>query len=214
MSETDTIIHDQIIEAATARFRHYGYFKTTMAEVAKDCDMSPGNLYRYFKGKIDIATEIARAESIAQVERLRPLIECPFRSARQRLEEIVFQELRNTFHQLENNEKVVELVQYVVHERPRFLIESLRRERRVLAIVLEHGRNSGEFRLHAPNKVAASLQTATMKFHYPQLFTHQTLEDLEDELHELLGLLFNGLVNPEFIETPEEIATPEEDASK
>lgn len=206
MSETDTIIHDQIIEAAKARFRHYGYFKTTMVEIATDCDMSPGNLYRYFKGKIDIATEIAREESIAQVERLRPLIECPFRSARQRLEEIVFQELRNTFHQLENNQKVVELVQFVVHERPRFLIESLRRERGVLAIVLEHGRKSGEFKLHDAHKSAAILQTATMKFHYPQLFTHQTLTDLEGELHGLLDLIFTGLVNPDFVTSLEDDA--------
>ena len=212
MNETDIITRERIIEAAKGRFRHYGYFKTTMAEVAHDCEMSPGNLYRYFKGKIDIATEIAREESIAQIERLRPLIECPFRSARQRLQEIVFQELRDTFHQLENNKKVVELVQYVMHERPRFLVESLRRERRVLAIVLEHGRQSGEFNLRDSNAVAATLQAATMKFHYPQLFTHQTLEDLEDELTRLFDLLFVGLLNPNF--APETEGATEEGANE
>lgn len=194
MQDNDSFIRNQIIDAAIARFEHYGYFKTTIAEIAKDCDMSPGNIYRYFKGKLEIATEIARAESVAQVERLRPLIDCQYRSARQKLEEIMFQELRNTFHQLENNEKVVELVQYVVNERPRFLVESLRRERRVLAIVLEHGRKSGEFKVDDVSKAAAILQSATMKFHYPQLFTHQTLAELEEELHNLLDLIFDGLV--------------------
>ncbi|MBT3172542.1 MAG: helix-turn-helix transcriptional regulator, partial [Rhodospirillaceae bacterium] len=44
----------QILQAATERFRHYGYRKTTMAEVARDCSMSAGNLYRYFESKSDI----------------------------------------------------------------------------------------------------------------------------------------------------------------
>ena len=202
MQDNDTLIRNQIIEAAKNRFSHYGYFKTTIAEIAKDCDMSPGNIYRYFKGKLEIASDISRAESIAQVERLRPLIDCKYRSARQKLEEIMFHELRNTFHRLENNEKVVELVQHVMHERPRLFVDSLRRERRVLAIVLENGRMSGEFDIEDVSKTAATLQSAAMKFRYPQLFTHQTLEDLEEELHNLLDLMFSGLLRADFEEFP------------
>ena len=58
MSDLDLNTRAQIILAAKERFLHYGYPKTTMAEVAADCNMSPGNLYRYFKGKLDIAIEI------------------------------------------------------------------------------------------------------------------------------------------------------------
>ena len=35
----------RILEAASDRFLHYGYGKTTMSEIAKDCNMSTGNLY-------------------------------------------------------------------------------------------------------------------------------------------------------------------------
>ena len=48
-------IKSQIVAAAKKRFTHFGYGKTTMAEVAADCGMSPGNLYRFFPGKLDIA---------------------------------------------------------------------------------------------------------------------------------------------------------------
>ena len=37
------------VAAAKKRFTHFGYGKTTMAEVAADCDMSPGNLYRFLR---------------------------------------------------------------------------------------------------------------------------------------------------------------------
>ena len=51
MAEKDTV-REKIVEAAKKRFSHFGYAKTTMAEVAADCEMSPGNLYRFFPGKL------------------------------------------------------------------------------------------------------------------------------------------------------------------
>ena len=95
---------------------------------------------------------------------------------------------------------MVELVQHVMHERPRLFVDSLRRERRVLAIVLDHGRVNGEFDVEDVSKTAAILQSASMKFRYPQLFTHQTLEDLEEELHNLLDLMFAGLMRSDYVE--------------
>ncbi|GAV21360.1 bacterial regulatory proteins, TetR family [Mariprofundus micogutta] len=38
---------ERIVAAARQRFSHYGYGKTTMAEIASDCQMSVGNLYRF-----------------------------------------------------------------------------------------------------------------------------------------------------------------------
>ena len=67
MSEAD-LIREKIIVAARERFAHYGYPKTTIAELAEDCAMSSGNIYRFFKGKIDIAVEIARREALSAVE--------------------------------------------------------------------------------------------------------------------------------------------------
>ena len=51
---------EQILQAAMDRIKHYGYAKTTMAEIARDCDMSAGNIYRFFASKIDIAEAMAR----------------------------------------------------------------------------------------------------------------------------------------------------------
>jgi AcrR family transcriptional regulator len=64
---------DRIMEAAKSRFSHFGYGKTTMAEVASDCEMSPGNLYRFFPGKLDIAEAIATEDYERHLEHLRRL---------------------------------------------------------------------------------------------------------------------------------------------
>ena len=46
MSEKDSV-RDQIVDAAKKRFSHFGYAKTTMAEVAGDC--------RSCRGKVDFS---------------------------------------------------------------------------------------------------------------------------------------------------------------
>ena len=52
-------ISTQILNAAEARFRSYGFGKTTMAEIASDIDMSTANLYRYFENKLAIGSAMA-----------------------------------------------------------------------------------------------------------------------------------------------------------
>ena len=51
-----------ILDAAKQRILHYGYAKTTMAEIAADCKMSAGNLYRYFPSKADIIRAVVAEE--------------------------------------------------------------------------------------------------------------------------------------------------------
>jgi AcrR family transcriptional regulator len=192
MSVSDNT-RQRIIEAAKKRFTHYGYGKTTMADLAVDCDMSPGNLYRYFPGKLDIAEEIAREASIRTAEELSRLLTQPGRSAAERLHEFLFQDLRETFRTLERDPKIVEMVQIITTERPQFHNEGLKREREVLRRIVELGNVSGEFSAADPDLVAEMIQAATMKFSYPQLFSRLPLERLERELEGVYQIIVAGL---------------------
>ncbi len=42
----------RILDAAERLFRHYGYSKTTVADVARDLGMSPANIYRFFASRL------------------------------------------------------------------------------------------------------------------------------------------------------------------
>lgn len=186
-------VRRQIIEAARKRFFHYGYGKTTMAEVAQDCGMSPGNLYRYFPSKLDIAEEIADAFHQELQARISADASKPGLSARERLRAHLSGTLRLTFEKLEKDARVVELAQIIARERPSFTNRELARERRVLCEILEQGNAHGEFNVADPAFAAEMIQSATMKFRYPQLWSHLGLEALERELDGVLTLLFDGL---------------------
>jgi AcrR family transcriptional regulator len=186
-------VRRKIIDAARERFFHYGYGKTTMAEVAQDCGMSPGNLYRYFPSKLDIAEEIAEQFHDDMLSRLKAEASQPGMAARERLQALLFGVLRLTYEKLETDARVVEIAQIISRERPAFANRELARERDILCEILNQGHAQGEFGVADPAFAAEMIQSATMKFRYPQLWTALKLEALERELYGVLGLLLDGL---------------------
>lgn len=196
---------DKIIEAAKCRFSHFGYGKTTMAEVAGDCDMSPGNLYRFFPGKLDIAESIAREDYERHLTHLRSLALAPGKDARERLRDLLFEELRRTYQKLEKDPRALEMAQVIAHERPQFANWMLANERKIMVELMEEAERRGE--LMPPldrEETAEMIQAATMKFRYPQLWSKLTLPKLERELDGVLKLLIQGLCPLNYVQAREQ----------
>jgi AcrR family transcriptional regulator len=192
MSEKDTV-KDQIVDAAKKRFSHFGYAKTTMAEVASDCEMSPGNLYRFFPGKLDIAEAIATEDYSRHLEHLRKLAVHPGKDARQRLHDLLFEELRRTYNKLEKDPRAFEMARVISQERPTFANWMLENERKILVDLLEEAERRGEFSIDDKVFTAEMVQAATMKFRYPQLWSKLTLPKLERELEGVMNLIIFGM---------------------
>jgi len=182
-----------ILEAAKKRFLHYGYAKTTMAEIASDCSMSPGNLYRYFPGKLDIAEAICTEAGEYAVARMREVMRRPGRTAKERLRDFLFADMKLTYDQLESDKQVFEMARVVATERPQFANRILALNRALLSEILAAGNASSEFFIEDVVFSAEMLQSATMKFRYPQLHSKLPYEKLERELDGVINLLLNGL---------------------
>lgn len=187
---------DEIIAAAKSRFIHYGYDKTTMAELARDCNMSPGNLYRFFPGKLDIAEAIAQdavdmrfqeAEALARRDDLTPI---------EKLRELLFFELRETYGILKREPRALDIARTIARERPDFAMRLLHRTRSLIAEILAAGNAQGLFSVNDIVFTAEMIQAATMKYAAPHLWGGQALETLERELSGIFSLLINGLSGP------------------
>lgn len=196
MSEkTDT--RQQILDAAFQRIMHYGYAKTTMAEIARDCCMSAGNIYRFFASKIDIAEAMARKLNTEINQENAALARGPG-TAPEKLRRFHQTAMRKTYEKLDQDAKVLEIAEVLSNERPTFANEELAQERVYLVQILEQGVAEGHFaKMENPNYTAEMLQTATMKFRYPQLFSRLTLPQLERELVGVMDLLLAGLTVPQ-----------------
>ncbi len=184
---------DRILHAAVTRIKHYGYGKTTMAEIAADCGMSPGNIYRFFQAKIDIAEAMARVHYAEVHAALAAIARRKDWSADRRLREYFFKRMRDSYCLLEENSKILEVAEVLHNERPLFANEQMALERVFLSALLEDGAVAGVFAQGDYNFTAEMLQAATMKFSLPQLFSHLTLQKLERELDGVLDLLLKGI---------------------
>src|SRR5215469_11407699 len=62
-ADVQDVKKEKILDAAYARFLHYGYSKTTMNEIAGDLSMSKALLYYYFPDKsrlyLDVMKKVA-----------------------------------------------------------------------------------------------------------------------------------------------------------
>jgi AcrR family transcriptional regulator len=182
-----------ILDAAGKRFRHYGYQKTTMSEIARDLDMSTGNLYRFYPSKLDIAEAHAHFHEEDEDRLMADIVALPI-SATQRLRQFSRAVLEETFRVIDESKKVFELAQAISRERPAYANRRLAQERVFLKTILRDGIEEGSFEKALDLEfVAEMFQCATMKFRYPQLYNCFNLEMLRRELEGTLDLVLAGL---------------------
>jgi AcrR family transcriptional regulator len=182
-----------ILDAAGKRFRHYGYQKTTMAEIARDLSMSTGNLYRFYPSKLDIAEAHAHFHEVDEDRLMEQIVSQPLPAA-DRLRAFSRMVLEETFKIIDESQKVFELAQAISRERPAYANRRLAQERVFLKALLHDGIAEGVFESVADLEFTAEMyQCATMKFRYPQLYNCFNLEMLRRELEGTMDLIFAGL---------------------
>ena len=187
-------IRSQIAEAAHTRFRHYGYGKTTMAEIASDTGMSAANLYRYFKNKQDIIAECANRSMCERLDRLRVAIRKPELSAIERLKAYVLADLTISQEMAENDEKISELVNNITLERPDMVYRKIEAENAVIEEILSHGNESGEFAIDDIASTANTIHMSLVIFNVPTFMSLYSHEEFREQAISVIELIATGLV--------------------
>lgn len=181
-----------ILDAASRRFLHYGYGKTTMSEIAGDCNMSTGNLYRYFPSKLDIAEAFVRRLRAEQIRLLREAVGKPDLTVQEKLRGFFKLKLSLVYERFHQRPKAYELSQEILRERPSFADEWEQAESRVLCEVLDEGQKSGEAALCNPQRTARILQDIFFRFASSAVYYEGDYDVLEGELDDVMDLVWDG----------------------
>jgi len=181
-----------ILVAAARRFADYGYCKTTMAEIADDCDMSVGNLYQHFRSKEalavacmshQMAAKLATGLDAARKERdALAALQC-FLLVRLRIGHDHFANTRHLFDMMA-----------MINARHRDLL--LRHEAQVIEAIagmLEQGVAQGQFACDDTRQTAYDIHQATLRYNSPVNLKYNELSLLEADLQRLVTLLYRGL---------------------
>jgi len=191
-------VKQQIIDVADTRFRRYGFGKTTMAEIAKDCRMSAANVYRYFENKEELGVEIA-LRCLHNKEKVgHAVLQRKGLSAGERLKIFFLEILHYTYELCENDPHLFELVSFISAEHPDVVRRHQESLRSFVAEILAEGNRTGEFQVSDIVSCAATILFATVHFYYPPLVmikNHNRI-DLEAAESEVIALLIRGLSNP------------------
>jgi AcrR family transcriptional regulator len=180
-----------ILDKARKRFAHYGLNKTTMAEIAADCEMSVGNLYRFFKNKEAIAHAGAQAcmrEKAERAETVAGLKTDPL----QRIHSFLLERLRFMHGFVSETPHLYEMVEFVMTRSGDMLHHYEDRAIDYIKSALDEGMASGQFRQADSLQLATCIFNSTFRYNMP-LCLHAPLDELEHDLDALVQLLFHGL---------------------
>lgn len=158
----------RILDAGEKVFRHYGYAKTNVADIAKELGMSPANIYRFFSSKVEIHQAICGRMLTTAYEVFKGILAQDI-SAADRLRQWVHVNHRLTVDTMLDQEKVHEMV-VVALERDWLVIdEYLNSIHALVAEVIRQGIEAGEFREQDPAIAARCFGGATVLLCHPQM---------------------------------------------
>lgn len=183
---------ERILEAGERLFRHYGYSKTTVADIARDLGMSPANIYRFFASKVEIHQAICGRMLAAVLRQVTDISRLPLPAA-ERLRRCIVEQHRLTVETMLDQEKVHEMV-IVAIERDWHVIERfIDQIHAAYAQVIREGIAAGEFAERDVEVAAKCFGGATVILWHPQLVAQCLSKGNRATPEELVDFALNAL---------------------
>jgi AcrR family transcriptional regulator len=132
----------KILEAARARFMHYGINKTTMQEIAADAGLAVGTLYLYFKNKDDLVVGCAE-DFAAQHRAFADQIVASPAPADEKLREYVLARYRAAEELRASSRHAADLARAVLRLRPERVVDEGHIMWNVVTAMLQQGCDAG-----------------------------------------------------------------------
>ena len=188
----DHAIREQIIEAANAHFKHYGYSKTTVSDLAKAIGFSKAYIYKFFDSKQAIGQAIcssclkvipaAAAESTAHA-----------RNAADKLRRFFAAIIETSTHLFIHERRLYDIAEVSSTEHWPSSVEYMATMEEMLRQILLEGRAAGEFERKTPlDEVTRAIMQAMQPFMHPVML-RENLDRLPHGPLEVINLVLRSL---------------------
>lgn len=185
-------VRDQIIQAAQDHFSHYGYAKTTVADLAKEIGFSKAYIYRFFESKQAIGEAICtNCLTILRTEVQSAVAEAD--SATEKLRTFIRALSSESAKLFFVDRKLYEIAAFSASERWNSARHHWSEVRAMVQEIIVLGRDSGEFERKTPiDEVCRAILYAISPFADP-LSLERHLDLLPDGPSEIGGLILRSL---------------------
>jgi AcrR family transcriptional regulator len=182
----------RILDEAERLFRHYGYSKTNVADIARELGMSPANIYRFFASKTKIHEALAERMLVAREVALFEIAKRPI-SASERLKQFVVDEYKATVAQMIGETKVHEMVAVALEEHWSVIDRHLHRVTEILSQIIADGMRSGEFVMGDPMLAARCFKACVISVCHPVVVAQCRLDPQNANPGELADFVLKAL---------------------
>ena len=190
---SDVEVKNAIVESATIFFTKYGFYKTTMDEIAKHIHKAKGAIYYYFKSKEGLFNEVLRQELSRVKAELSQIVNRDADSL-VTLKEYMLVRLELLNSSLNYHETLradlFERYQFVKDVRDDF--DAF--ERNQVTSILEKGINEGYLEVKNVSSTVDLIMMVVNSMEIP-LFLQNKYKEYEDTIDELVALIVNSLSN-------------------
>ena len=185
-------VRDQIVKAAHDYFAHYGYAKTTVADLAREIGFSKAYIYRFFESKQAIGEAIC-ADCLDQLfTQVRDAVE-QGQDATDKLRRFAKTVTSAGVELFFSDRKLYEIAAHASSEKWAAAQAYTERLQHLIEEILKEGRGSGEFERKTPlDETRRSIFYALLPFIDP-VFLERSLDLLPDAQVEVTGLILRSL---------------------
>jgi AcrR family transcriptional regulator len=165
----------RILLEAERLFRVYGYAKTTVADIAEACRMSPANVYRFFASKSAINNAICERIIAEDEEALIGIARLPL-AASERIRRLIIELNRRSMENFIDKKKVHEMVMVALEERWEAIRAHIHRVSNLIGTIIQDGIVAEEFRQQDPKRSAECVSAAMAHLRHPVMLV-QCMDD-------------------------------------
>jgi len=191
-SITQPEVRTQILATAESLFRSYGYAKTTVADIARECGMSPANVYRFFESKAAVNEAITEV-LLAEVENRARSIAAEQRPVADRLRKMLLEIHGFALERYLKESSVHELCTKAMHEQWGVIAAHIERIRALTRSLIDEGMKNGEFAKRDLDVTARCVSNAMMPFCHPQTVAENFAKDQKKQCAQMGEFLVAAL---------------------
>lgn len=185
-------VRDQIIKTASECFGHYGYMKTTVADLARELGFSKTYIYRFFESKQAIGEEICAAHLAALLDQARTHL-AEGASAADRFRRFFHSITEQTTKLLYEDKRIYEIAVIACMEDWTPALAYIDSLHAIIVDIVQYGRDRGEFEKKTPiDEIARSILFAMGPFIDPA-HLHRNVKRLPAAQNEMIGLILRSL---------------------
>lgn len=192
IDRAETDVQKRILLTAERLFREIGYQKTTVADIAKDLQMSSANVYRFFDSKKSINAGVAR-RLMKEVEDASEAVAGRSGDPVERLRELLVTINRMNTDRYVGDSKMHTMIASAMEENWDVCQEHMMSITQSMSQVIADGIKAGKFKTGDVQLAASCVLMSMVRFFHPQLIA-ECANKPGPSLDEMIDFVISGLL--------------------